>query len=69
VTSWKARPRNCRGPSHHVGFALAPAGPTVRLRHIDFVNLEGRVLVVMVATGGQITHKVVDPPAPCDDGH
>ena len=53
--------------SHHVGFALAPAGPSVRLRHIDFVNLEGRVLVVMVATGGQITHKVVDPPAPCDD--
>ncbi len=54
--------------SHHVGFALAPAGPSVRLRHIDFVNLEGqRVLVIMVATGGQITHKVIEPPDPCDD--
>jgi len=54
--------------SQHVGFALAPAGPSVRLRHIDFVNLEGnRVLVVVVATGGQITHKVIEPPEPCDD--
>jgi heat-inducible transcriptional repressor len=54
--------------SHHVGFALAPAGPSVRLRHIDFVNLDGqRVLVIVVATGGQITHKVIEPPEPCDD--
>jgi heat-inducible transcriptional repressor len=54
--------------SHHVGFALAPANPTVRLRHIDFVRLEGhRVLVILVATGGQITHKVVDTDTPCDD--
>lgn len=54
--------------SQHVGFALAAAGPSVRLRHIDFVNLEGqRVLVVVVATGGQITHKVIEPPEPCDD--
>jgi heat-inducible transcriptional repressor len=54
--------------SHHVGFALAPAGPSIRLRHIDFVNLDGqRVLVILVATGGQITHKVVEPPAPQDD--
>ena len=45
--------------SHHVGFALAPASPRRRLRHIDFVPLEGhRVLVIVVATGGQITHKV-----------
>ena len=54
--------------SHHVGFALAPTGPSVRLRHIDFVNIDGgRVLVIVVATGGQITHKVIDPPEPCDD--
>lgn len=54
--------------SHHVGFALAPAGPSIRLRHIDFVNIEGnRVLVIVVATGGQITHKVIEPPGPCDD--
>lgn len=54
--------------SHHVGFALAPSGASARLRHIDFVNLEaGRVLVVVVSTGGHITHKVIDPPAPCGD--
>jgi heat-inducible transcriptional repressor len=54
--------------SQHVGFALAPAGPSIRLRHIDFVNLEGhRVLVILVATGGQITHKVVEPAEPYDD--
>ena len=47
--------------SHQIGFALATASPTSRLRHIDFVNLEGnRVLVIVVATGGQITHKVID---------
>jgi len=54
--------------SQHAGFALAPAGPSIRLRHIDFVNLDAhRVLVILVATGGQITHKVVEPPAPLDD--
>lgn len=48
--------------SHHVGFALAPASQTIRLQHIDFVRLdERRVLVVVVATGGQITHKVIEP--------
>lgn len=54
--------------SHHVGFALAPAAPSIRLRHIDFVNLDAhRMLVILVATGGQITHKVIDSPAPIDD--
>ena len=54
--------------SHHVGFAIAPTGPSIRLRHIDFVNLDSqRVLAIMVATGGQITHKVIEPPAPIDD--
>jgi len=53
--------------SHHIGFALEPPGPTMRLRHIDFVNLEShRVLVIVVSTGGQITHKVIDTPEPCD---
>lgn len=47
--------------SHQVAFALAPASPTVRLRHIDFVPLDShRVLVIVVATGNQITHKVVE---------
>lgn len=54
--------------SHHVGFALVPAAPSIRLRHVDFVNLEAhRVLVILVATGGQITHKVIEPPEPFDD--
>ena len=48
--------------SHHVGFALAPASQTIRLEHIDFVSLDGRrVLVIVVATGGQINHKVIEP--------
>jgi heat-inducible transcriptional repressor len=46
--------------SHQIAFALSPASPSVRLQHLDFVTLEnGRVLVIVVATGGQITHKVV----------
>ena len=48
--------------SHHVGFAMTPANQTLRLQHIDFVGLEGRrVLMIVVATGGQITHKVIEP--------
>jgi heat-inducible transcriptional repressor len=47
--------------SQHVGFAMAPTGEAGRLEHIDFVNLEGRrVLVIVVGTGGQVTHKVVE---------
>jgi heat-inducible transcriptional repressor len=46
--------------SHHVGFALTTA-PDVRLRHVDFTNLGDRkVLVIVVAEGGQIHHKVVE---------
>jgi heat-inducible transcriptional repressor len=53
--------------SHQVGFALTPGGVAARLRHIDFVRLEGtRVLVIVVSTGGQITHKVVDAGETCD---
>jgi heat-inducible transcriptional repressor len=47
--------------SHQIGFALTSANPTIRLRHIEFVNLEGnRVLAIVVATGGQVTHKIID---------
>ena len=53
--------------SQHIGFALDPASPTVRLRHVDFVRLDDtRVLVIVVSTGGQITHKVVEPPGAVD---
>jgi len=47
--------------SHHVGFALAPAAPSARLRHVDFAALDGhRVLVIVVATGGVVAHRVID---------
>jgi heat-inducible transcriptional repressor len=46
--------------SHQVGFAMSTS-PALRLRHVDFVSLDSRrVLVIVVATGGQITHKVVE---------
>lgn len=53
--------------SHQIAFALAPASPTVRLRHIDFVTLDThRVLVIVVATGNQVTHKVIETREPYD---
>lgn len=53
--------------SQHIGFALEPAGAAARLRHIDFVRLDSkRVLVIVVSTAGQITHKVVDADDSCD---
>jgi heat-inducible transcriptional repressor len=53
--------------SQQIGFALSTSGPTIRLRHIDFVGLDAsRVLVIVVSTGGYITHKVIEPPDACD---
>jgi len=47
--------------SHHVGFALAPAKQGAAFRQVDFVPLAGtRVLVIVVARGGQVTQKAVD---------
>jgi heat-inducible transcriptional repressor len=47
--------------SHQVGFAIAPT-TDLTFEHVDFVPLEGRkILVVLVAAGGQISHKVVEP--------
>src|SRR5262249_30036131 len=44
-----------------IGFALAPSNPAVRLQHIEFVALEGtRVLVIVVAAGGHVTHRIID---------
>ena len=51
--------------SHHVGFAIAPPGETSRLEHLEFVPLDGgKILVVLVASGGQISHKVLEPGEP-----
>jgi len=49
--------------THQVAFAIAPAAATATLEHLDFVPLEaGKVLVVVVAAGGHISHKVVTTP-------
>jgi heat-inducible transcriptional repressor len=46
--------------SHQVGFAIAP--DTVTLERLDFVPLDGgKLLVVVVAAGGHVTHKVIEP--------
>ena len=53
--------------SHQVGFALSTTSPSARLLHIDFVPLDSkRVLVIVVSTANQITHKVVDTDEPFD---
>jgi len=47
--------------SHHVGFAIAPSDDQAIFQRIDFVPLsQGRVLVIVVARGDQVTQKVVD---------
>lgn len=48
--------------SHQVGFAIAPGPEMTTLEHLDFVPLDGgKLLVVVVAAGGHISHKVIDP--------
>lgn len=47
--------------SQQVGFALVPA-TEASFEHVDFVALDaGRVLVVLVSSGGHISHKVIEP--------
>lgn len=47
--------------SHQVGFAVAPAAEMTMLERLDFVPLDGgKLLVVVVAAGGHISHKVID---------
>jgi heat-inducible transcriptional repressor len=48
--------------SHQVGFAIAPAAETTTLEHLDFAPLDGgKVLVIVIAAGGHISHKVIEP--------
>ncbi len=50
--------------SHQIGFAIAPAAD-VTFEHLDFVLLDaGKILVVLVSEGGQISHKVIEPTEP-----
>jgi heat-inducible transcriptional repressor len=47
--------------SHHVGFALSPARADARLSSVEFISLAAsKVMVVIVAIGGQVMQKVVD---------
>jgi heat-inducible transcriptional repressor len=55
--------------SHQVGFAIRSAADGTRVEHLDLVPLDGgKVLVVVVAAGGHITHKVVAPAEPYGPG-
>jgi heat-inducible transcriptional repressor len=50
--------------SHQVGFAMIPATEAA-FEHLDFAPLDGRkILVVLVSTGGHISHKVIEPTEP-----
>src|ERR1051326_5718214 len=52
--------------SQQIGFAMVPA-TEASFEHVDFVALDaGRVLVVLVSSGGQISHKVIEPPEQYD---
>jgi len=52
--------------SHQIAFALAPANPQVRLQQINFAPLDGnRVLVIVVAAGGHVTHRVIETDDEC----
>src|SRR5689334_11606160 len=53
--------------SHQVGFAIAPDMTT--FERLDFVPLDaGKLLVVVVAAGGHVTHKVIEPTDDYDAG-
>ena len=53
--------------SHQIGFALSTGSQSPRLRHIDFVPLDGRrVLVIVISTASQITQKVIETDEPYD---
>jgi heat-inducible transcriptional repressor len=47
--------------SHQVGFAIAPAADTTTLEYLNFVPVDhGKVMVIIVAAGGHVVHKVVE---------
>ncbi|HSC28747.1 MAG TPA: heat-inducible transcriptional repressor HrcA [Vicinamibacterales bacterium] len=48
--------------SHQVGFAIAPPADSATLEQLDLVALEGgKVLVVVIAAGGHVSHTVLEP--------
>jgi heat-inducible transcriptional repressor len=49
--------------SHQIGFAIAPGADSTRFERLDFVPLSAaKLLVVIVAAGGHVSHKVIDHP-------
>ena len=47
--------------AHQVGFAMVPATEAT-FEHLDFVPLDtDRILVVLVSSGGHISHRVIQP--------
>src|SRR5215218_2128855 len=47
--------------SQQLSFAIAP-GESAALEHLEFVPLDGgKILVVLVSTGGHVSHKVIAP--------
>jgi heat-inducible transcriptional repressor len=51
--------------SQQLSFAIAPAADTGTLEHLDFVPLDaGKILVVVVSTGGHVSQKVIEPSEP-----
>ena len=51
--------------SQQLSFAIAPAAGTATLEHMNFVPLDGgKILVVVVSTGGHVAHKIIEPAEP-----
>ena len=54
--------RKCRAPRIRSALRSRPGADATTLDHLDFVPLDGgKILVVVVAAGGHITHKVIEP--------
>jgi heat-inducible transcriptional repressor len=48
--------------SHHIGFAIAPSNDSSTLEFLNFLPLDGgKVLVVLVAAGGRVSHRAIEP--------
>ena len=48
--------------SQQLSFAISTGGETSTLEHLEFVPLDGgKILVVLVSTGGHVAHKVISP--------
>jgi heat-inducible transcriptional repressor len=53
--------------SQQLSFAISAGGETATLEHLEFVPLDGgKILVVVVSTGGHVAHKVISPAEPHD---